>query len=590
MTQIDRQVHRARRQLLLIRTAQLTGRTLSYAAVGFALTVIVDRVFNTPVPLGWAALIWLAGGIAAGTVWALATRASLSEAATALDEAAGLRERISSGLYCERDDDPFARAVLVDAERVSAGVTVRRHLPLRWPPSMNLAGVSMVAAALTLLLPQWDVLADSREEDQVTQQHVKQVQVAKAAWEKRSESIRKQFDDNPLLKEEVEKLEEMKTGRLESSQDVQRETIKRLESLRDSIERKREETKYESVDELKKMLNRLPREPQEKDSAVNKLSEALSKGDFSEAKEALKELQEKLAKADAEDNAELKKELEKKLEQLAKQIETAAEQKKIEEQLQQEGLKKEDIERLMASLEKKDMEAVKKALQEQGMTAEKAKDLAKQLAKSKAAQDMAKKMAQSMSSMAQGSADMSEEMQAAASDAMDQLSDLESLEMEMAELSSAMSELSGMQDGAESSCSECNGSGMKNGGSCGKCGGTGSDGMGGNQGGGQGERMGKGRGGLAEDQQTATGFKREKADVKTTEGRIIGKRFVPGEQYKGDVSSEYQDVVLSGQREATEALEQERIPQQYRKAVGEYFRRDGGGAESNDAAPSSDDE
>lgn len=574
MTLIERKVRRAHRQLFINRTLQICGRTLLLAAAGFALTVIVDRVFNTPLPLTWAALTWLVAGIVAGVAWSFARRGSLAEAATALDAAAGLRERISSGLYCEQSDDPFERAVLADAERVSTGITVRRHLPVRWPASMSWAGAATAVALLTLLLPQWDVLADSREDEQQESQHVKQVQVAKAAWEKRSEAIRKQFDDNPLLKEELDKLDEMKTARMESTQDLQRETIKRLESLRESLERKREETKYESVEELKKMLNRLPKEPQEKDSPVNKLSDALSKGDFSEAKESLKELQEKLAKADSPEDAALKKELEKKLEALAKQIEAAAEQKKIEEKLEGEGLKKEDIERLMASLEKKDMEAVKKALEEKGMSEQQAKDLAKQLAKSQAAQEMAKKLAQSMQSMAQGSASMSDEMSDAAGEAMGQLSDIESLEMEMAELSASMAELDGMQDGAESSCSQCNGSGMKDGQACGKCGGSGS----GPPSGGQGEKMAEGRGGLADEQQTATGWKKEKAPVKTTEGRIIGKTLVPGEQYKGDVSAEYQDVVISGQREATEALEHERIPQQYRKAVGEYFRRDGGSA------------
>lgn len=572
MTALQRQVKSARRQLTVNHLLLLLGRALSAGAVTFGLVVIIDRIFNTALPL-----TWLAGGIAAAAiavaiVWAIATRVTPTTAATALDEAAGLRERISTGIYCTGSDDPFERAVVADAERVGTALTVRQHLPLRWPMSLNLAGACVAAALLTLLLPQWNVLADSHREDEEKAQLTKQIEVTQATWERKQTELKETVEANPLLKDEADKLDEMKTGRLESMNDVQRETLKRIESLRESVEEKREENKYGAMDELKKMLNRLPREDAADKTPVNKLSEAMSKGDFTEAKKALEEIQEKLAKAKTPEEQQLSKEMQDKLADLAKKIDQAAQQDSLEKELEAQGLNKKDVERLMANLEKKDLDAIKKALEEKGMSQQQAQQMAKKMAQSKMAQEMAKKLANSLGQSASDPGSEGQGQQQGGG--MGDLSDLEALEMEMAQMDATMSELDDMANDTRNGCSQCNGTGQQNGKPCGSCNGTGMGDKPGN-GGGMGQNMGKGQGNMAPEEQTALGWKREKAKLKTTKGRIIGKRLVPGEQLKGDATSEYQDIVVTGEREASEALEQERIPQQYRKTVKEWFNRDG---------------
>lgn len=584
MTQIQRQVKRARRQLVLNRFARLLGWTLCAAAGAFGLTVVAQRLFDIGLPLGWAALGWAGLGVGVAAVWALARRASAIDAATVLDEAAGLKERISSGLYCARSDDAFARAVVADAEGVGAALTVSRHLPLRWPETLNYAGVAAAAALLTLLLPQWNVLARSEPQARETLL-ARKAEVAQAAWQTKLDEIKKTAKDNPLLKDQVEKMEEIGTGRLENTQDVQRETIKRLEALRESVERQREQTAYQSVQQLKSMLGRIPQE-KFKNAHVNKLAEALSKGDFSEAKKALQQMQEQLAKADDAKDEALRKELEKQLADLAGKLEQLAAQKKLDEMLKREGLSPEQIERLLAQLEKKDLEAIRKQLQQQGMSKEKAEELAKQLAKTQAANQMAQRLASSLSKSAAGAmAQAGSDMQEGLGEAMGELSELEQLELQMSDMEATLASLSEWSQDALEGCSACGGTGMRGGQRCGRCRGSGMRGPG------MGETPGRGEGGMAPEQQTQVGFQRQRTPVKSTEGRIIGKFLVEGEQYKGEVSPEYREAVISGQRDATEALENEQVPPQYHKALKEYFTRLGAASTPpKDDAKSSDDQ
>lgn len=83
--------------------------------------------------------------------------------------------------------------------------------------------------------------------------------------------------------------------------------------------------------------------------------------------------------------------------------------------------------------------------------------------------------------------------------------------------------------------------------------------------------LGKGRGGLAPEQQAGMGFKIERAKVHTGKGAIIGQFLVDGEQVKGDVQSALSEVVAASEHDASDRIGRNRIPRQYQKAVKEYF-------------------
>jgi hypothetical protein len=88
-----------------------------------------------------------------------------------------------------------------------------------------------------------------------------------------------------------------------------------------------------------------------------------------------------------------------------------------------------------------------------------------------------------------------------------------------------------------------------------------------------GQQMGQGAGGLAPEQQTGVGFQREKTPVYTTKGKIIGQFLIKGSQFKRESVAELQDVFISAEKEATEAIARDKVPPYARDAVRQYFAR-----------------
>ncbi len=158
MSNIDRQVRQAQRRLWFNRWLRQWGWALIFATIAWMLTLITDRLFALGLPLGWLALAGLAASLVGSFVWLALTREPTETAAAALDTAAGLRERVSTGLHCAESGDPFAQAVMADAEKSVAGLSARRFIPIRWSDSLSISGIALAVAAISLLLPVFDIL------------------------------------------------------------------------------------------------------------------------------------------------------------------------------------------------------------------------------------------------------------------------------------------------------------------------------------------------------------------------------------------------------------------------------------------------
>jgi hypothetical protein len=137
----------------------------------------------------------------------------------------------------------------------------------------------------------------------------------------------------------------------------------------------------------------------------------------------------------------------------------------------------------------------------------------------------------------------------------DQLSEMEMLGQELDQIESMLSELQDTKNDLDNPCPNCGGAG------CDKC----------KRRGGMGRKAGRGRGGVAPEEETAVAFKRHKAKVKTTKGSIVGQFLVDGQQAKGEVSDEVAEAIAAAEREATDLVHRDRIPRQYQKSIKEYF-------------------
>jgi hypothetical protein len=99
----------------------------------------------------------------------------------------------------------------------------------------------------------------------------------------------------------------------------------------------------------------------------------------------------------------------------------------------------------------------------------------------------------------------------------------------------------------------------------------------------------QGRGGRAEQEQSAVAFKTERQKVHTGKGAIVGQLVFEGEQIPGEASSELSKTVAAAEREASDLIHRDRVPRQYHKAVRSYFSKVNRDLKK-DKSPSTDDE
>ncbi len=557
MTALRQQVARAQRQMWLNRWFAALGWSLVAGAGLFLLFVLVIRLFGLSWPVGTAALALAGCAVVASVIWLVVTREDAPTAAATLDRNAGLKERISSGLHVEAGTDPFERAVHQDAERTSAGLTVRRHVPLRWPDSCGYAlAVSCLAGLVFWFLPTYDLLGRERE-------RAEQEQLAERT-ERTRENVTRTIDrvkqlaqKNTALKEMVEGEDLDKLTATPASQpvDIQHNAIKKLGKLADTLREKREAGKFDAVTQMKNMLRQL-RDPRLQQTPVGKLQKALAKGDFSKASDALKDLKDELKKAEQEGDSDQAKQLQKQLDALGDKLNKLARIEKLAKDLKQAGLNEEQVKRMLEQLAKMDIDQLRKQLEKQGLNKEMVEKLAKKMMQNQAACKACKQLGDAVKKMAQQGAGSGDAQQGGAAQGMaeaaDQLSDLEMLEQQMGEMQEAMNEIQNAMNNL-----------------------GGQGGPGGQQnkpGPGMGS-AGQGQGGIAPEKETAFATKKRKEKVKTDRGQVIGKVYFDGAQIKGEAAAEYIEAVRAARDEETDALADDRIPRQLHGPVREYFKQ-----------------
>lgn len=574
MTVLERQVRAAQRRLWWNRWfGELCGCLLMAAGL-FAALVVTQRLWNLPIPLGSLALALLALGTLVSIARTIIRRDGALAAATALDLAAGLRERLSSGFLCRSNSDVFAQAVVADAERVGASLAVRQHLRFGVPKHLASASIMTAVAALCLLLPAGWLTKDAEAK---SVQDAALVTQAQADVRRSAEAVRRIAETTPTLeefKDDAEELDKQAGAPLEREQ-LRHEASKKIDNLADAVKQRREDGKYEEAQELRKMLRGI-KSPENAETPTERLSTALAQGDLKAAKEEIEAVKEQLATLKADADKEIVDQLNRQLEELAKQLEKNAGEEKIEEALKQAGLNKDDIERALQSLDKKDLDQIKKDLEKKGLNKEKVEQLAKQLQQKKNAGSAAKQLAQNLKQAGAKAQDgQTGDAMESMTLAQEQLSALEQAQAEAAQLDSALAELQNERGNlGQKPCSDCKGTGQSGDKPCPDCNGTGQGGnrpgSGSKKGGGMGS-LGRGSGGNAPTEATAVGFRTERQTVHTGKGAIIGQTLVDGEQIKGEVKSNLVEIVSAGEREASDRIDRDRVPRQYQGAVKAYF-------------------
>lgn len=582
MSHIQRQVISAQRRLWINRWLGQFGWLLVGAIVAWMLAWIAHRLFALNLPMAWAALAGIAGAFVGSVIWLILTRDDAHRAATALDEAAGLKERVSSGLSIAPSDDPFARAVMADAERAVAGILARRCIPLRWARSLSWSGAMLAAACLLLLVPPMDLLGRNKSKAEARERtaQVRQVQQAVA---RPVEAMKQILEQNPeLAQPELKDLEAaLKQPEARDAELLRRTAIKQIDKLADALRDKLDGDRFNALKETRKRLGKLG-EPVDPKSEAGKLMDALSRGDFQDAQDALKKMQDELATRAKEGKLDPEKTeaMRQQMNQLADQLQKLAEDQQSAREMKNAGLSEKEAQKILQELSKKSPAEMKKLaeelaqrLKDKGVTKEQLESMLKKAQErqkaSQQCQKMGKSLQQAGQKMQEGDAQAAQsEMEKAA----EQLGELEQLEQALNEMEGQLSELQKQRDelseqesdSQERECGDCQGKGFdQQGKPCGQC-----------QGAGRGMNAGRGAGERPRDDSAETDVKNEKAKVKTNkQGRIIGEQYVKGQQLKGKSDAELSDAAAAAELDATDALNKDRVPRRYRGAVQRYFDR-----------------
>ncbi|MFQ5591099.1 MAG: hypothetical protein ACE5HE_08055 [Phycisphaerae bacterium] len=566
MTQLERQIRAVQRRLWFNRWLTNVSWTVCCAAGLFAIIVLVQRLYDLRIETLWIAAGFGAAAIISSWVWTVATGENTALAAAKLDEAAGLRERLSSGHYCIGLDDPFARACVADAERVSSTLSPRQHVRVRIPRQLTLACVSILAAVLATLVRPGLLKGPIADDAGLQQALVDQTQTVIA---RKLEEVRRLAETNPALqemREELDKLVKPDAGALVRPGDIRHEAVKKIDHLADVLRSRRRAGDYETVKALRKMMRRL-KPPESEQAPTRRLARALATGDFKAAREEMNALREQLATLKADADRDLVNGLSKKLDELAKQLDRAANNEMLAKKLAQASIKKERIQRLLHDLKKRDLDQLREELEKKGWSQQQIRKLAEQLGKQEQAGRLAGKLAQYMRRGALATVPtQGAELAAGLRLAADQLSQLEQLEQEVNQIDATLAALQSTRNAIDSPCSLCRGRGQVGGQPCGRCRGTGIRPGSGRPGG-----FGQGSGGLAPEETTDVSFKTKRAKVHTGRGAIIGHFLVDAEQVKGDASSRFAEIITAAERDASDRINRDRVPRQYQKAVKTYF-------------------
>lgn len=585
MTTIDRAISHAVRRLYL---NDVLSRlvTLTIFAIGLAIAArVVQKAISVEFPWGLIAGVTCGVVVVGALVWAFVARRSRLHAAVALDEAAGLRESISTALTIRGATDPWSKAVVETAQARVASVHVPSALPWRRPA--RAATPLFMALGLMVLwftLPDLDLLKflERKQVAQAEQVEILRVKSEIGADQKKLEEALARagvkVTNEPGDTDAAANLD----GRPESAEELQRVQIKKLTSVAEKLEMLRNGEKAQQFQAVKDALRQV-RQPGP--GPMGEFSRQLQRGNFSAAKAQLDDLAKQLSEGSLSEDQQ--RQMQEQLKNLSQQLEKISKDtKQLENQLQQAGMTPEQAKKAAA-----DPEAVKNAVQNmQGLSDIQKQGLINLATQAAQAGEQCQNMSEAMQQMGEQMSQqgMSQEGAQAMQNLSQQLGQQEMAQAEMANMDAALSEAQRQLE----KLGQC------------KSGGDGQDGQNGsNEGEGQGEQEGqgnqdgKGQGngsgqwaqGKAQKQSSGSGgpgqgngagpdaqeaafqLSKHKADVKTGQGPIIGSKLVYGEQVRGESVAEFSAAVQSASQAASESMENLTVPRELHDSVKTYF-------------------
>lgn len=535
MREFDRPIGRAWRRL---RMQRFLSALVWGLVVGLLLTAVViglEKVARLPL----TAPDWLPFAIAVSGAFLIAllvaafTGPSRVDAAVAIDRAFHLNERLSTALTLPEAlrATPAGRALIADAVRHVEGLDIASRFALRAPSKSWAPFLSGALAIGMLFVPQWSPTQAKGPTKPLDPAEKAVVARQAEALSRTIAKSRKDLDNGDLartekLLAEIEKAADDLAKTPPASKD---QAMVELNKLTDAL--KDRQKQLGSADQINKQLQQM------KDLSsmgpADDLAKDLARGDFQKAVEEIKKLQEKLASGQMSDSE--KKELRQQLGDLKKQLDQLANLQERKKQL--------DEARKNGAISEQQYQQEMAKLDQQSQNLEKLQKLAQQLGQAQQAMEQG-----DLNKAAQALGMSQEQLQ----DLANQVQELEALDSALADLQDAKS---GMSDALNQIGEQL---------------GMGRDGQG-NMNNGQGLGRGRGQGDRPEAPDDVA-FHNTKDPSKYGKGKAVITGFGPPKGVtKGESQIDVQGELEAAGNAATEALSNQRVPNNVKKHVLGYF-------------------
>lgn len=345
MSRLDSQIAAVQRKLTLgLFIDWLAASGLVLAAL-LLLTVFVERAAHVAVP---AKALWVAVGltVVVALVVAILHRPSEKAAAVAIDQRLDLKEKFSTALSVRHMNDPFAQAVVLDAEQTADRVQPTGHFRLQFPrtgyATLSVGGVALLAF---LLLPEMDLLglkakqkANWEQEQQIalTKETIKQT-IAKV------ESLPLSIRNNEEIRIGKFELEKMLNHPMPDESAAKRRRMELLGTMDEALRNQAEAAKAYAQAQRNQSMFKSMNPPADEKGPVADAQRALAKGDFKEAVEKLKDAAQKFDQMSQQDKQAAVQQMQALAQQMAQMAQDKQAEQKMAQALQQMGATQEQI-------------------------------------------------------------------------------------------------------------------------------------------------------------------------------------------------------------------------------------------------------
>jgi hypothetical protein len=277
-------------------------------------------------------------------VYALYKRPCPREAAVAIDEKVGLKERISTALYVRpAQNDPFARAAVLDAEHTAEQVVVNlgQHFPMRFPRPVYATIVVALAAVMAwwLIDPMQLFGREEKQRQQMAQQQ--KIEAAKKTLEKALATVNAMpaiAQNQETIRLAKAEIQAMLAQPITDPAKATRTAVKALQDVNVALKQQvKSSARYAQAQNEMKLLRSM-QAPIEGQGPIADAHRAIAKGEFTAAIDELSKAIENFEKMDQQQQKQAAQQMQQMAQQLQQMADNPAQQHKLQQQLQQLGM------------------------------------------------------------------------------------------------------------------------------------------------------------------------------------------------------------------------------------------------------------